>query len=224
MTPAATRRTTSGAWLLRIGRRYCSPQVFDSLVLPIVADLQHQQSATSHSRLSRAAASERACVSLLKALLVYHATDETPTPVNPFLAGARWVLALPVALLVALAVQFLGVRYAGIPLYLGFGPQEWITWATKCLTTPFMASSFLIVVYWCAPIHKRAAAATALGIVLAWGCVLSAGAFSHRGIHGWLFALGLSSIAGGVVTSMILWRVSQEMGRSGNPQQTKEGA
>jgi hypothetical protein len=125
-----------------------------------------------------------------------------------FVAGLLWLAVAPVALQASYAAQQVVFRLAGNALYHAAGPQDWITWASKCVASVFMGASFVMAVWWVAPSRKPAAAAVAFGVVLLWAGALIYGAVVP-GFNGWLLAMGLSGVLGGAVAWTLTRRSTQ---------------
>jgi hypothetical protein len=176
--------------------------VLETLVLPIVADLQYEDSQAPRTGVTRVIIRYRTYVGLVKALgLHYLSHGRIAMPDTPLVRSIRWLLMIPVALGAATVVQYVVFQLAGMALYYAVGREGWgwTTWAAKCASTPFMGAIVVAVVWWLAPVRKSLATALAFGVVSLWGGVFVIGGVLSGG-NWWLFAMGLSGFLGGALT------------------------
>jgi hypothetical protein len=199
----------AGLRLRRWAERNCSPDVMEVLILPMIADLQYEDTC-SHSTTGRWSHRLRSYVGIFKALALYFFTERAKTMQESKWSLVRLALMVPAALAASLAVQYVVFQTFGVILY-WLGGVAYVTspWLGKTLTTPFIGASFVIVMWSIAPTsRKRLVSATAFAIVMLWGGLLVFGSvFPWRGFHGWLLAMGLSGWLGGTLAFFISRRV-----------------
>jgi hypothetical protein len=179
--------------------------VLEALVLPIVADLQYEDSQARRGGVTRLVTRLRHYIGLASAMGLHDLCDRRASMTQTRLVTSlRWLIMIPAALLASRVTQDVVFQLAGLLLFAAVGREGWgwTTWAGKCAATPFMGASFVAAVWWLAPVRKAFATAVALGVVVLWGGMLMFGAFAQgiADFNGWLFAMGLSGVLGGVVT------------------------
>ncbi len=195
-----------GAWLLALCARYC-PNLFETVVLPAVADLQYEDR-TATSLPGRLLVRLRAYTSLVVAATSYQTVRRGESAALVLLSGLRWTLAIPAALAMSLAMQYIGTFYAFRGLRFVVGDHESLVWMAKTATTPLMAAAFVAALVVMAPARKRAVSLTALALVAGWAAMLVAASFNGPDSNPWLFWMGSAGFAGAAVSVSLSWRWS----------------
>jgi hypothetical protein len=190
--------------------------MLEAVVLPVVADLQHEECQAHAGTVTRLAFRMRNYLGLVNAMCLHFLVGRMgPITISKFTNSLRWLVMVPLAPLAAFAAQVLVIRLAWFALGgLSRDPgwTDWTVWAAKCATCPFMGAAFVAVVWLIAPTRKAAASNMALAVVVGWGGLLMVGAFQHiiEGMfHWWGFVMGLSGVLGGVVTWWLVRRSVQ---------------
>jgi hypothetical protein len=202
--------------MLRWAARLCRPDVLDTVVEPIVADLQFEDHEATGGGAARLGVRLRYLGVLVKALGLHYATEERGTAVIRALVSAlRWGLLVPAALGASLLAQLVIATVAAWTLYSVRG-HDWSTWAVKAGVAPVMAAAFVATAWLFAPVRKNQATSVALGAVAVWGGLLMVGAFARIGdglFHAWLLVIGSTGILGGIVPWYLVRRWPSSGGR-----------
>jgi hypothetical protein len=193
-----------GSGLRRWAERYCTPDVLDALVLPVVADLQFEHSRSTHEW-ERGLIQLRAYVSLAKGVALHCVLTRRGPVQHSIVTALRLGLMIPLALAASLAAQYVFFQGSAAALFRAAGFADWITWAAKCCSAPFMAAAFLATTWLVAPARfRRAAGIGAFLVVVLWSALMMTGAFlGSGGFNAWLFALGPSGLAGGLAVFLV---------------------
>ena len=163
-----------GMTLLSVATQLCEPESIDTVVLPIVADLQFEARASSHrSAVARAWVRLRGYVGFFKALALMAMLGQWRKPMKSSTLGwVRLALAVPAALLVTLLVQMAATRvfgamlmHPGERLANGLVLVEGVN-TTKIVSSPFVAAALFWTLYLVAPKHRRSSVAVAALVVI----------------------------------------------------------
>lgn len=117
----------------------------------------------------------------------------------------RWVALLPCALLATVIVKVGAEAVFGYVLAVTLGLEPWIQWVAKGMAALLMGAVFVLSARLVAPSAKAPVAATALGIVVAWGAgqlltSLGAGSLVDP------LAVGVGGVLGGTFAFAVLSR------------------
>lgn len=192
--------TRPAGWRLRRwAERHCAPDLLEGLILPVVADLQFERS-KSKNAWERGLIHLLAHLGLAKGVALYCVLVRRGPVQHPIVTALRLGLMIPLALAASLAAQFVFFQGSAAALLAAAGFADWVTWAAKCCSAPFMAAAFLATTRLVAPPRFRRAASTgALLVVVLWSGFMMTGAFlGASGFNAWLLALGPSGLAGGI--------------------------
>jgi hypothetical protein len=207
-----TRHAPVGSRLRAWAERHCSPEVLNTLILPVVADLQFEDALWRGDALSRWVLRCRGYLGIAQALGLHYICDGRASVKHSKFALLRLGLMIPAALVAAFAAQIIVGRGLGIVLGVLWRrniTDDWLIWAAKTVTSPFMSAAFFGAMWWVAPPTRRSVVAVgALVAVLLWGGLLIFGAVTEwPRFHGWLFNMGLALWLGGGVTFWLVRRV-----------------
>jgi hypothetical protein len=199
-----------GMTLLAFAERVCETESIDTVVLPIVADIQFEVKASAHrSPLARAWVRARGYGSFFNAIALTVLLGCGRNPMNSKALGwVRLLLAVPLALLVTAGVQLAATRLFGMMLMhpgerlaSGLVLLEGVN-TTKVVSSPFMSAAFFWTMYLVAPPHRRSPVAIGALIVTGlWGALMVFGSvMPGPGFHSWLFGIGMAHWLGGGVS------------------------
>jgi hypothetical protein len=207
-----------GMTLLSLAARVCDEQSVDTVVLPIIADIQFEAQAHAHrSRLARGWTRARGYTAFFKAIALTILLGNGRNPMQSKALGwLRLLVAIPAALLVTLVVQY-GASYLFSSVLVHPGPRlangvvlaEGV-WLIKVVISPFMAAAFFWTIHLVAPPQRRApASVAALVVVGLWGSVMIFGSvMPWPQFNGWLFTMGLALWLGGALAYWLARRLS----------------
>jgi hypothetical protein len=173
--------------LRRWAERHCSPEVLDTLILPVVADLQYEDARESGNAIVRRFLRVRAYVGLAKALGLHYAIhgrfrmkDSDVLPRPKVIDYVRVCLMIPAALVAVASTQYLLEAGLADLMYLSGAKRDWLLWAwdttnsspAKVIFPAFMAAALVATLLWVAPpaardefrIDRRARRAITIGV------------------------------------------------------------
>lgn len=171
MTPGRRSGARVGVRLRRWAEEHCCPEVVDSLILPVVADLQYEDAATEGNALGRWWSRMRNYAGLARALGLHLAiygrirmTDYTQSPRLTASDLVRMGVMLPLLLVVLASAGYLCKAGLADILYLNGARGDRVmwawsltnSWAANVISGALLAAMFVAAILWAAPPAHRA--------------------------------------------------------------------
>jgi hypothetical protein len=209
--------TRLGLTLLSFAERVCDPESIDTVVLPIVADLQFEAQINAHrSPVARTWVRASGYAGFFKAIALTIVLGRGRNPMKSRALGwLRLLLAVPAALLVTLLVQLATMRVLGMMLVHpgerlanGLVLVEGIN-TVKIISSPLMSAALFWTLYLVAPSHRRPPVAiAAISVIGLWGGLMVFGSLMPwPRFHSWLFGIGLALWLGGGLSYWVARRL-----------------
>src|SRR5262245_61950274 len=185
-----------GTRLIAWAERRCDLQTFEAVVLPMIADMQHEQAAYAHRSLlvrwwSRTRGYACFAYALAAAVLLNGGRIRMYSKVFVWL---RVGFAVPLALFLSLVTEFaVSLAFGMLFNYAGLGHSTPAIFTIKVLTSPFIGAAFVATMCLVSPRNLRMPVAVgALVVVGLWGgylVALSVVPLNTR-VSGWLLTMG----------------------------------